>query len=431
MLSDNLTVNGNALYFDGRNVCELAAKYGTPLYLMDEDRIRARCREYRAAMRAAFGEKSAVLYAAKASAYKQMFRIMHEEGMHADVVSSGELYTALQAGFPAERLWFHSSNKTDEDLRLALQSNVGRIVADSMEELAALQRIAAKTGKVPEILLRLTPGIDPHTFEAVATGQVDSKFGFGIETGAAEEAVRFALSLSSVRLVGFHCHVGSQVFDSDVFLRSAKIMLAFMAEVRDTFGYVADVLDLGGGYGVRYLPSDPELHLSANIAEIGAFLLAECDRLAYPLPLIALEPGRSLVADAGLTVYTVGVVKPIPGVRTYVSVDGGMTDNIRHALYGAPYTVLPASRMDEPPAMRATVVGRCCESGDVIQPDVPLPGTLQRGDLLAVCTTGAYHYSMASNYNRLPRPPIVMLRNGDDYLAVRRETLDDLLQCDL
>lgn len=430
-LCSNLSAGENGhLFFAGQDTAELARRYGTPLYLMDEQRIRACCRAYLQSVKTAFGGRGRVLFAAKAAAFKRMFAIMAEEGMCADVVSPGEIWTAVRAGFPMERAWFHSSNKSDEDLAFAMEQGVGAIVVDSTEELFAVDRIAAARGIQQAILLRLTPGIDPHTFEAVATGKVDSKFGFGIETGLAEEITRTALSLCHVSLVGFHCHVGSEVFDSDVFIRSAEIMLRFIAHVKERCGYEAGFLDLGGGYGVRYLPGQPELDIAGNIAEVGAYVTRRCRELGIEQPEIAFEPGRSIVADAGLTLYTVGMVKHIPGIVHYVSVDGGMTDNIRYALYQAPYTVLPADRLFEPRDLRCTVVGRCCESGDIIQPDVPLPRGMRRGDLLAVCTTGAYNYSMASNYNRVPRPPVVMLREGESYVAVRRESLDDLLALD-
>ena len=430
-LCANLTAGENGrLFFAGQDTAELARRYGTPLYLMDEQRIRERCRSYREAVRTAFGGRGRVLFASKAAAFKRMYAIMAEEGMYADVVSPGEIWTAVRAGFPMERAWFHSSNKSDADLAFAMRQGVGAIVVDSAEELFALDRLAGEMGRWQDILLRLTPGIDPHTFEAVATGKVDSKFGFGIETGAAEEITRTALSLRHVELLGFHCHVGSQVFDSDVFLRSAEIMLRFIAHIRESCGYEAGLLDLGGGYGVRYLPQQPEIDLAANIAQVGAYIARRCRELAIRQPEIAFEPGRSLVADAGLTLYTVGMVKRIPELVNYVSVDGGMTDTIRYALYRAPYTVLPAEKLGEERTLRCTVVGRCCESGDIIQPDVMLPESIRRGDLLAVCTTGAYNYSMASNYNRVPRPPVVMLSGGGSYVAVRRESLDDLLALD-
>ena len=430
-LCSNLSAGADGrLLFAGQDTAELARQYGTPLYLMDEQRIRERCRTYVQAVKTAFGGRGRVLFASKAAAFKRMFAILAEEGMCADVVSPGEIWTAARAGFPMERAWFHSSNKSDEDLAFAMEQGVGAIVVDSTEELFAVDRIAAEKGVQQAILLRLTPGIDPHTFEAVATGKVDSKFGFGIETGLAETVTQTALSLSHVSLVGFHSHVGSEVFDSDVFIRSAEIMLQYIALVKERYGYEAGLLDLGGGYGVRYLHSQPDIDLAANIAEVGAYIARRCRELGIEQPEIAFEPGRSIVADAGLTLYTVGMVKRIPGIVNYVSVDGGMTDNIRYALYQAPYTVLAAGKLNEEQDMRCTVVGHCCESGDIIQPDVELPASIRRGDLLAVCTTGAYNYSMASNYNRVPRPPVVMLNEGESYVAVRRESLDDLLALD-
>ena len=430
-LCSNLSAGEDGrLFFAGQDTQALAQRYGTPLYLMDEQRIRERCRTYLQAVKAAFNGHGRVLFASKAAAFKRMFAILAEEGMCADVVSPGEIWTAARAGFPLERAWFHSSNKSDEDIAFAMEQGVGAFVVDSTEELFAVDRIAAAHGIQQPILLRLTPGIDPHTFEAVATGKVDSKFGFGIETGLAEEITRAALSLCHITLLGFHCHVGSEVFDSDVFLRSAEIMLRFIALVKERYGYEAEALDLGGGYGVRYLPEQPQIDIAANIREVGAYITRRCAELGIAQPEVAFEPGRSIVADAGLTLYTVGMVKRIPDIVNYVSVDGGMTDNIRYALYRAPYTVLPAGKLSEPRDMRCTVVGRCCESGDIIQPDVPLPASIRRGDLLAVCTTGAYNYSMASNYNRVPRPPIVMLSEGESYVAVRRESLDDLLALD-
>ena len=430
-ISDNISSSGSRLLFAGQDTVRLAEKYGTPLYLMDEAKIREQCRTYQSAMHAAFGSRYRVAYASKAAAFAHMARIMKEENMYLDTVSIGEIATAQKAGFPSERIYFHSNNKTDDDILYGLRSKVGYWVVDCLEELESLNRLAALENVRPDILLRLTPGIDPHTFAAVATGKVDSKFGFGIETGYAWEATKRALQCENVRLLGFHCHVGSQVFESDVFISSAKIMLDFIAKVKDAFGFSTQQLDLGGGFGVRYLPTDPRPDLEQYIREIGRYIPKECAALGIEQPVILLEPGRSIVAEAGMTLYTVGMVKNIPGLINYVSVDGGMADNIRYALYSAPYTVLPATRMDEPFTGHYTVVGRCCESGDIIQPNVSLPETVRRGDLIAVCTTGAYNYSMASNYNRLPRPPIVMLKNGESFVAVRGETLEDLLRLDV
>ena len=432
-LCGNLSVGQNGrLFFAGQDTAQLASRYGTPVYLMDEDRIRERCRTYRQAVRAAFGESGYVLFASKAASFKRMYEIMREEGMCTDVVSPGEIATAVKAGFPMERAWFHSNNKSDEDIRFAMEQGVGCFVIDSEEELLSLDRIAGESGTRQDVLLRLTPGIDTHTFEAVNTGKVDSKFGFGIETGMAEAAVRTALGLENIRLAGYHCHVGSQLFDSDVYIRSAEIMLRFTARMRDSLGYVPGQFNLGGGYGVRYEESDPVIDIAANIAEVGRFIRQRCRELSLPLPAVGFEPGRSIVADAGLTLYTVGMVKRIPGYINYVSVDGGMTDNPRYALYGALHEALPASDMLSPRTLPCSIVGRCCESGDVIRPDAHMPETIARGDLVAVCTTGAYNYSMASNYNRVPRPPVVMLRGGtESYVAVKRETLDDLLRLDV
>ena len=275
-------------------------------------------------------------------------------------------------------------------------------------------------------------GVFPHTYEAIATGKVDSKFGSAIETGQAEEITAFTLAQPHVELMGFHCHVGSQVFAEDVFERAEVIMLEFIADMEKKHGFVTRQLDLGGGYGVRYVESDPYLDVDTKVGQVAAAAKGACERLGIALPEIHMEPGRSIVADAGLTLYTVGTVKQIPGYKNYVSIDGGMPDNPRFALYKADYTCLPASRMDEPRTFACSVVGRCCESGDIIQEHVSLPESVGRGDILAVCTTGAYNYSMASNYNRLPRPPIVMLRGGSEsYVAVRRESLEDLCRNDL
>ena len=431
LICENLSVNAAGhLCFAGQDTGDLARAFGTPVYLMDEDRVRARCRAYLAAAKSAFGTRARILYASKAASFKRLYEIMREEGLGIDVVSQGEIRTALRAGFPMENAFFHSNNKTDDDIRAAMDAGVGYFVSDNTEELLALNAEALRRGTRQKILLRLTPGIDPHTYEAVATGKVDSKFGFGIPTGMAGAATALALSLPGLDLCGFHSHVGSQVFDSDVFLRAAQVMLKFMADMKKKYGFEARLLDLGGGIGVPYTSKNPVPDLPRILGEIGAAVERLSAEYGLALPEVALEPGRSLVADAGMTLYTVGSVKEIPGYRTYVSVDGGMTDNPRYALYGSAYTLLPALKMGEAREMTADVVGRCCESGDILQKNVPLPRSLARGDLLACLTTGAYHYSMASNYNRIPRPPVVMLHGGKATVAVRRETVDDLTALD-
>lgn len=419
------------LCFADMPLTALAQKYGTPLYLYDEARIRERCRTYLSAVRESFGSRGRVLYASKAASFRRIYEIMKEEGMGIDVVSRGEIFTAKRAGFPLELAYFHSNNKSDEDVVYAMDNGVGYFVVDNSEELYAIERFAKERGIKQKILLRLTPGIDSHTYEAVSTGKVDSKFGSAIETGQAEEITGLALSLPHIALSGFHCHVGSQVFDSDVYLRAADIMLEFVAHIYKTHGYLAAELDIGGGYGVKYTADQPDIDIGANILQVGEFLHKKAEELDIPLPEIAFEPGRSIVADAGLTLYTVGTVKRIPGYKKYVSVDGGMTDNPRFALYRAPYTVLHVAKGSSADDELCSVVGRCCESGDIIQENVMLPADTGRGDLIATLTTGAYNYSMASNYNRIPRPPVVMLYEGESYLAVRRETPEDVASLDV
>jgi len=431
MICDNITVKDKILYFAGQDTTELAKKYGTPLYLMDENKIREKCRIYKKAFEKHFGPGSRPLYASKANCFKRIYEIMTEEGMGIDVVSSGEIYTALQAGYDISQAYFHSNNKTDEDIRFAMENGIGYFVADNEEEIIAIEAEASRRGICQKVLLRITPGIDPHTYEAVATGKVDSKFGAALETGQASEFVKFTLTQPHVSLEGFHCHVGSQVFGEDVFERSAVVMLEFIAEMKEIYDYTAKVLDLGGGYGVRYVDSDPYLNIEEKIGEVAAVVKTTCEKLHMEMPEIHMEPGRSIVADAGMTLYTVGTVKKIPGYKNYVSIDGGMSDNPRFALYGSSYTCLPANKMDEVSDFLCDLVGRCCESGDIIQENILMPASIGRGDIVAVCTTGAYNYTMASNYNRLRRPPIVMLKDGESYVAVRRESFEDLCRNDV
>ena len=431
MLSDNISRDeAGTLRFAGRSVEELAKKYGTPLYLMDEERIRANCRMYREAFRKHFAPGSLPLYASKAAAFKEMYRIMAEEGMGVDTVSAGEIHTALAAGFPAENIVFHGDGKTDEDIIYALEAGVGRFAVDNPEELAILNEEALKRGLRQKILLRITPGIDPHTYVEVNTGSVDVKFGMPILTGQAAEFVRAALDCPGVELMGFHVHVGSQVFDEDVFERTADVMTDFIAEMRDRFGYTAEEMNFGGGYGVRYVDSDPPIDIPARIAEVAARLSCDTAKAGLPSLRVFMEPGRSIGADAGMTVYTVSTVKHIPGFKNYVTTDGGMTDNPRYCLYKARYTVLHGGR-ESAENDRFDLVGRCCESGDILQKNVLLPADTRRGDIVCVCTTGAYNYSMASNYNRLGRPPVVMLAKDGDRIAVRRETAEDLCALDV
>lgn len=431
MLYNNIEINQGTLYFAGRNVTELAQKYGTPLMLMDEQKIRSHCREYHDALRDCACPNSEAIYASKACCFGRMYKFIKEEGLCADVVSPGEIYTAKKAGFPMEKAYFQGNNKSDDDIAFAIDCGVGYFVCDNFEEIEALDRIARERGVVQKILLRVTPGIDPHTYDEVATGKVDSKFGIAIETGQAIEAAKLVLSKKNLSFEGIHCHVGSMVFDSDVFLRSAAVMLGFIAEMKKVFGFETKILDLGGGYGVKYYEGQGNIDIPSNIKQVADYIAEKSRELGVKVPSLRLEPGRSIVADAGITVYTVGSVKKIAGYKNYVSVDGGMTDNPRYALYGSRYTVFTANKADSPAILTADLVGRCCESGDIIQPDVGFPADIQRGDTVAVLTTGAYNYSMASNYNRVPRPPIVMINGDHDYTAVRRESLDNLILNDI
>ena len=431
MLHDNYTVGENGhLFVGGCDTVSLAGKYGTPLYVIDEDKVRRSMRKFREIMQKYFPAGSRVLYASKALSYVDIYRVAASEGLGADVVSSGEIYTALKGGLPGSAMYFHGNNKTDEDIEYALGAGVGTFVADCREELEYLDAAARRIGKKQDVLLRITPGIDPHTHKKVVTGSVDSKFGTPIETGQAYELVRFALGLKNITLRGFHSHIGSQIFDSGPFSDAAEIMMRFIADLPGKLGYTAEYLNLGGGYGVTYTEDRADLDADRVLREISEKLTGLAGEFGIEVPKIIIEPGRALVAAAGVTLYTVGSVKNIPGYRTYVSIDGGMPDNPRYALYQSDYTALIASRAAEPASQRVTVAGRCCESGDLIQENAPLQ-SCKRGDILAVLVTGAYNYSMASNYNRIPRPAMVSVSGGKDRLVVRRESFEDLVRNEL
>ncbi len=431
MICNNLGINEKGhLTFAGRDTVELAEKYSTPLYLLHEEKIRDKCRIYKNAMAKYFGDNAIPLYAGKALCIKDIYRIMREEGMGIDVVSSGEIYTASAGGFPMENAYFHGNNKTDRDIAFAMDMGVGYFVCDSETELFAIDAEAEKRGTKQKILLRITPGIDPHTHQSINTGRVDSKFGAAIETGQAKELVADALLKKHIELCGYHCHIGSQIFESEPFIDAAEIMLNFSGDMKEAFGFEAPIINLGGGMGVRYLEEHPEVDYDGNIAEIAEHMKEICAARGLSLPAVRMEPGRSIVAEAGMTLYTAGTLKTIPGFKSYLSIDGGLPDNPRFALYGSPYTVVLAGKMNEEKNFTCTVAGRCCESGDIIQEDVKMP-TPCRGDTVAVMTTGAYNYSMASNYNRIPRPPVVLLAKGEDKIIVRRETFEDMLSLEL
>lgn len=430
MLYENLGVNAAGhLTIASFDAVSLAREYGTPCYILDEAVIIDTAKAYVSALAASYPD-SLALYASKALSFKEMYRVIGSTGIGADVVSSGELYTALSAGFDARKLYFHGNSKTDADIKFALENGVGCIVADCAEELEAISSIASVHGKKQKILLRVTPGIDPHTHKKIITGSVDSKFGSPIKTGRAMQLIKRALSLPSLELAGIHCHIGSQIFDTAPFFDAAEIMVKFIAEIKRETGAEMRELNLGGGFAVRYTEDDPKIDYAANIHAISARVKELCAGLNVALPKILMEPGRSIVAAAGVTLYTVGTVREIEGFRNYVSIDGGMPDNPRYALYGSQYTALIADRADAPLDYPCTIAGRCCESGDLIGENMKIQ-KCSRGDTLAVLTTGAYNYSMASNYNRIPRPPVIILGGGTARVAVKRESLEEITENDI
>ncbi|MBO7215054.1 MAG: diaminopimelate decarboxylase, partial [Clostridia bacterium] len=366
MIHDNISVNQeNHLEFAGLDTTCLASKYGTPLMLLDVDRVRSKMQVYKNGLERYFGNGSFPCYASKALSIKEIYRIAKQEQIGIDVVSSGEIFTAKSVDFPLEKALFHGNNKTDFDIEYAIDNGVGYFVADNLEEILSISKIAKEKGVTQKILLRITPGIDPHTNAKITTGQVDSKFGTPIETGQAFELVERALNAENVNLCGFHCHVGSQCFDSTAFIDAVVIMLTFIRDVRNLFGFSSSVLNLGGGYGVKYVESDPSLDILSNLKQVGDAFNKTCEDLGLIKPQVIMEPGRSIVADSGLTLYTAGSFKTIDGYKSYVSIDGGMTDNPRFALYGSSYTVFNASKVNSNDKVTATIAGRCCESGDI------------------------------------------------------------------
>ena len=432
MICDNLTINEKGhLTFACVDTIDIIEKYGSPLYVLDEDKIRNNCRRYINAFDKYFPNGSKVLYASKANCFKQMYKIISKEKLGIDVVSIGEIYTAYKAGFDLSNAYFHGNNKTDEDIRFALDHQVGYFVVDNEEELDSLNRIAEEKEITQKILIRITPGIDPHTYEEVSTGQVDSKFGNAIITGQAEKIVSMALSMKNIDLVGLHCHVGSQVFEEDVHEKSMKVLLEFAGELKKKYNYELRELNIGGGFGVRYVEEDPYINIEEKIKGLAELFHQTCKQLGLNEPVFIMEPGRSIIADCGITLYKVGSLKKIEGYKNYVSIDGGMADNPRYALYKSRYTCLCANKMNEENNLKCDLVGRCCESGDIIQRDIYLPLSIKRDDVIAVCITGAYNYSMSSNYNRLPKPATVMIKDQKPYLVVKRESLDDMMQNEL
>jgi diaminopimelate decarboxylase len=414
------------LTLGGIDVRDLAAEFGTPAYILDEVDFRSRCTSWRDAFAGAD-----VYYAAKAFLCTEIARWIADEGLGMDVCTGGELAVAERAGFPAERLTFHGNNKSSSELERALTYGVGRVVVDSFEEIVRLAALADKRGVRQRVLIRATPGVEAHTHEFVQTGQEDQKFGFSLASGAAAEAVRRILALPSLELVGLHCHIGSHIFDTRGFSLAAHRMVGLLAEVRDEHGVELPELDLGGGTGIAYTSADDPMPVKEFADGLRAIVERECAAASLALPRLAVEPGRAISGPTTVTLYEVGTVKDLPGLRTYVSIDGGMSDNIRTALYDARYTAVLASRRSTADPRNVTVCGKHCESGDIVVHDVPLPSDVVPGDLVAVPASGAYHRSMASNYNHVPRPPVVAVRDGVARVIVRRETEDDLLRLDI
>lgn len=408
---------------------ELAKQFGTPLYVYDVSLIREKAREFKETFEN-LGIAAQVAYASKAFSTIAMVQLVNEEGLSLDVVSGGELYTALAAEFPPERIHFHGNNKSKDELEMALQNEIGCIVVDNFHELDLLNSLCETMNISANILLRVTPGIEAHTHDYILTGQEDSKFGFDLQNGQAERALKIALESPKMNILGIHCHIGSQIFETKGFIVAAQKIFEKLYDWKETIGYEAKVLNLGGGFGIRYTDEDKPLPAPQYVKEIIQEVQKQIDQYELTMPEIWIEPGRSLVGDSGTTLYKIGSRKEVPNIRQYVAVDGGMSDNIRPALYQAKYEAVLANRVLDKVEEIVSIAGKCCESGDMLIWDIPLPKS-DSNDLLAVFCTGAYGYAMANNYNRIPRPPVVFVENGEAKLVVRRETFADLIRMDL
>jgi diaminopimelate decarboxylase len=419
--------NGGVLTLGGVDVRDLAGEFGTPVFVTDEDDVRGRAREYVDA----FGPDAQVCYAAKAFCSRAVLRWVTEEGLGVDVCTGGELEVALSAGVDPSVITLHGNNKLPAELARAVAAGVGHIVVDSFEEIARLAYYADSSARRPRVLVRVTTGVEAHTHEFMATAHDDQKFGFSLASGAADEAVRRVLALPSLEFAGLHSHIGSQIFDTAGFEVAAHRVIELAARVHNEHGVTVSELDLGGGFGIAYTPEDDPPEVKSLAAGLRAIVGAQCAVFGLPVPRLTIEPGRGIIGPSTVTLYEVGTIKDVDGLRTYVSVDGGMSDNIRTALYDASYTCVLASRSSHEPPMLSRVVGRHCESGDIVVRHCYLPSDLAPGDLLAVAATGAYCRSLASNYNHLARPGVVAVRDGAARAIVRRETLDDLLSLDV
>lgn len=412
--------------FSKMDIVELAKKYGTPLYVMSEDFIKERCKEVRDDFLHKYPNTKAV-YASKAFLNKEMARIIKREELGIDVVSGGELYTVMKVNFPMEKVIFHGNNKSLAEIEMAVENNVGRIVVDNISELDLVQSASKKYNKTVKILFRISPGIDSDTHKYIKTGQVDSKFGIPLNKDSIGKAMKKVNSMENIQLLGFHFHIGSQLFDNKHHLKAIEIITKLMKDVKDEFGFITKELNTGGGYGIQYAGEEERKPLAYFTDEIVNKVEINIKKHGLERPNIIIEPGRWIAGEAGITLYTIGSIKEIPKIRTYVSVDGGMADNPRPSLYKAKYDGLIANKMDKKPTELVTIAGKYCESGDILIWDLKVP-QVERGDILAVLSTGAYNYSMASNYNKLPRPAVVMINEGEDRLIVKRETYEDLLR---
>ena len=421
------------LEIGGADCVELAKQFGTPLYVYDEDYIRSMMRVYKQTIDRCYNGYGQVLYASKAFSCKAIYRIADEENIGIDVVSGGELFTAIQAGFPADKIYMHGNNKQDYEIGEALDYGIACIIADAYSEIDKIDAEAKKRGIKQTILLRINPGVEAHTHAFVQTATTDSKFGFSIADGTAERVTVYALQKENVVLKGYHCHIGSQIFEKESFALAVEKCMNFAVEMRDRHGFTLTTLNLGGGYGIWYTDEDRKIPVEGYAEYVETMLTSLKTKAAeknFPLPYILIEPGRSMVGEAGITLYTVGAIKDIPGVKKYVAVDGGMFDNPRYALYEAKYTPVLANRALEPNTERVSIAGKCCESGDLIAENVQLPKA-ESGDILAILSTGAYNYSMAMNYNRNKIPPCVLVKDGNAEYIVKPQTYEDLVRNDV
>ncbi len=417
------------LSIGGVDSVTLVEKYGTPLYVYDVGLIRKNARSFVEAFEK-LEVQAKVAYASKAFSCVAMVQVAEEEGLCLDVVSAGELYTALQAGFPSERIHMHGNNKSFSELEMAVDHDIGCIVIDNFYEIDLLEELLRKKNKQMDVLIRVTPGIELNTHHYIMTGNEDSKFGFNFANGQADEAFQRLFNHEHLRLKGLHCHIGSQIFETEGFRVAVNLLFDQVEKWLDRDGFTPEVLNLGGGYGIRYTQEDKPLNYQIYVEEMVKAVMENSERLHIPMPEIWIEPGRSIVGNAGISLYTLGSSKEIPGIRHYVSVDGGMADNIRPALYEAKYEAVVANKANMEPTERVSIAGKACESGDMLIWDLPI-AKMEPGDILAVFSTGAYGYAMASNYNRFRKPAVVFVENGKDQLVVRRESLEDIVKNDL